>query len=361
MNLALFLAPLVVLTRLAAVIFFAPLASFACEFHHDGSLLTEFDPDSEEFITKVEKAEKDCEDTELAVSGNCTIDLETGSVSGEKCSSDEAFEAPVFTSTGTIEKDVPVRGSNNTNKMSANWARFPFTRGALPPKFADKQKLRAATGAYISQEQGEGAGARVRRSIGRPELRNVDPFLMLDEFKVGLPAGFPDHPHRGMETVTYMLPDTPGKMTHEDSKGNAGTLAGQDLQWMTAAKGIMHSEVPETQAEAHGLQMWINLPRTEKMKKPEYQEVRADKLARAEAEDETGKKVQCAIAAGEALGIQSSVRTRTPTIFVHVNVLEKGGTFRQVIPKNFTGFLYTLGGCEITVVGDGRRAGGNCD
>ena len=90
-------------------------------------------------------------------------------------------------------------------------------------------------------EQGEGVGARVRRSIGRRELKSLDPFLMLDHFFVGKPAGFPDHPHRGFETVTYMLQ---GSFAHEDFLGNRGLINYGDLQWMTAGRGIVHAEMP---------------------------------------------------------------------------------------------------------------------
>lgn len=94
---------------------------------------------------------------------------------------------------------------------------------------------------FVAKEQGEGVGARVKRFIGIRNLPNLDPFLMLDNFNVKLPGGFPDHPHRGMETVTYMLS---GEIMHEDFKGNAGTLGPGDVQWMTAGKGIVHAEMP---------------------------------------------------------------------------------------------------------------------
>lgn len=96
----------------------------------------------------------------------------------------------------------------------------------------------------LSVEQSEGVGAKVRRSIGRQELRNFDPFLMLDEFRAGRPAGFPDHPHRGFETVTYILPTSKGSFEHEDFCGHRGTIGPGDLQWMTAGRGILHSEMP---------------------------------------------------------------------------------------------------------------------
>lgn len=114
--------------------------------------------------------------------------------------------------------------------------------------------------------QGEGRGARVRRIIGSQILskKEMDPFLMLDHFNVKLPAGFPDHPHRGFETVTYMLS---GKIHHEDFRGHKGTIGPGDIQWMTAGKGIVHAEIPGSKTEASiGFQLWINLKKEDKMK-----------------------------------------------------------------------------------------------
>eukprot|EP00252_Welwitschia_mirabilis_P005985 TRINITY_DN1659_c0_g2_i3.p1 TRINITY_DN1659_c0_g2~~TRINITY_DN1659_c0_g2_i3.p1 ORF type:complete len:218 (+),score=37.58 TRINITY_DN1659_c0_g2_i3:357-1010(+) len=122
------------------------------------------------------------------------------------------------------------------------------------PRLVDKKVL--------SKEQAEGQGAVVRRSIGRPELRNLDPFLVLDEFFVSPPAGFPDHPHRGFETVTYMLK---GAFVHQDFAGHKGTIKEGDLQWMTAGRGIVHSEMPAAEGTQHGLQLWVNLASKDKM------------------------------------------------------------------------------------------------
>ena len=120
-------------------------------------------------------------------------------------------------------------------------------------------KSRSLAKVVVSKWQSEGRGARVRRSIGRPELRNLDPFLLLDEFegagKDG--GGFPDHPHRGFETVSYLLE---GEFTHEDFSGNRGVLGPGDLQWMTAGRGIVHSEMPGWE-KTRGLQLWVNLAR----------------------------------------------------------------------------------------------------
>ncbi|CAD7972935.1 unnamed protein product [Amoebophrya sp. A25] len=320
-------------------IYYGVTSTLACDFHHDPAQLASFDPDDNaKFWSKLEKAEQDCEDDiEKKREDQCA---RTGEQVEEQVQ--QVFQNNNSTSTNRNLKCSSATSDPNFAFMETMaWSRFGFRAGRMPPAFSDATKMRGATGSYVSQEQGEGAGARVRRSIGRPELKNMDPFLMLDEFKVGLPAGFPDHPHRGM--------------THEDSKGNAGTLGPSDLQWMTAAKGIMHSEVPETRKEAHGLQMWINLPRSEKMAEPEYQEIPAKDLARAEAADDSGKTIQVAIAAGESLGVTSQVRTRTPCYLIHVKMGDKGSTFRQALPVNFTAFLYTLEGCEITVRGDGSK------
>ena len=148
-----------------------------------------------------------------------------------------------------------------------------------------------------SREQGEGAGARVRRSIGRPELRNLDPFLMLDEFRVPKGAGFPDHPHRGFETVTYMLS---GVMEHEDFCGHRGKIGPGDLQWMTAGRGVVHAEMPASEDEpAHGLQLWVNLAAKDKMVEPQYQELVAKDIPHVEKDG-----VTAIIIAGKAFGTE---------------------------------------------------------
>ncbi|CAM9790899.1 unnamed protein product, partial [Hapterophycus canaliculatus] len=120
----------------------------------------------------------------------------------------------------------------------------------------------------LSREQAEGQGALVRRSIGGATLRNFDPFLLLDEFDVATTAGFPDHPHRGFETVTYMLK---GVMEHEDFCGHRGKIGPGSLQWMTAGKGIVHAEMPTGTERGHGLQLWVNLKSADKMVPPAYQ------------------------------------------------------------------------------------------
>ncbi|KAK0045357.1 pirin [Biomphalaria pfeifferi] len=188
--------------------------------------------------------------------------------------------------------------------------------------------------AFESVEQSEGAGARVRRSIGRSELRNFDPFLMLDEFSVKAPAGFPDHPHRGFETVTYMLE---GETNHEDFLGHKGTIKAGDLQWMTAGRGIVHCEMPGKDL-AKGLQLWINLRKTDKMIAPAYQELLDKDIPKVEKNG-----VQVKVIAGEAFGIKSPVYTRTPAYYLDFK-MSPGSQLNQPVPKDWNTFVYILSG-----------------
>uniref|UniRef100_A0A8C5DCA1 Pirin n=1 Tax=Gouania willdenowi TaxID=441366 RepID=A0A8C5DCA1_GOUWI len=187
----------------------------------------------------------------------------------------------------------------------------------------------------LSVEQSEGVGARVRRSIGRKELRNLDPFLMLDEFRVNKPAGFPDHPHRGFETVTYVLA---GITAHEDFCGHSGRLGPGDLQWMTAGKGVVHAEMPVSEEPVMGLQLWVNLPRREKMVEPAYQELKSSQIPKPSQEG-----VTVTVISGDALGAKSKVLTRTPTLYLDFK-LQEGAQHEQPIPLGWTAFIYTLSG-----------------
>eukprot|EP00050_Salpingoeca_kvevrii_P006372 m.288959 g.288959 ORF g.288959 m.288959 type:complete len:302 (+) comp12054_c0_seq1:96-1001(+) len=198
---------------------------------------------------------------------------------------------------------------------------------------------RSVTKKVLSVEQDEGFRSRVRRSIGRRECPNFDPFLMLDEFKGGKGGGFPDHPHRGFETVTYMLPTSTGAFEHEDFCGHKGRLEPGDLQWMTAGRGIVHSEMPAADCDvAHGLQLWINLPSDKKMIPPKYQELKA-----ADIPHVTKDGVTCIVIAGEALGVSSPVYTETPTYYLHF-MMEPNSRLEQRIPAEMSSFAYTLEG-----------------
>jgi len=187
-----------------------------------------------------------------------------------------------------------------------------------------------------SKWRAEGHGAQVRRSIGLEEIGQIDPFLMFDEFKGSSleGAGFPDHPHRGFETVTYVLE---GEILHEDFLGHSGTLNTGDAQWMSAGKGIIHSEIPGREM-MRGLQLWLNLKSDYKMMEPVYQNLRANEMLTVE---ENGVKV--IVVAGEALGKKSDVTTRTPAYYLDVT-LRQGATFKPTIPDGWTTFCYTLDG-----------------
>ncbi|KAI3872375.1 hypothetical protein MKW98_029443 [Papaver atlanticum] len=188
---------------------------------------------------------------------------------------------------------------------------------------------------FLAKPQREGVGAVVRRSIGRFELKYFDPFLVLDEFSVSAPGGFPDHPHRGFETVTYMLQ---GEVTHEDFEGHKGTIRAGDLQWMTAGKGIVHSEMPSEQGTQKGLQLWINLSSKNKMIDPRYQELQSKDIVTVAKDG-----IEVRVIAGEALGSQSPVYTRTPTMYLDFT-LKQGAHLQQSIPRTWNSFVYVIEG-----------------
>ncbi|XP_022604975.1 pirin isoform X2 [Seriola dumerili] len=201
--------------------------------------------------------------------------------------------------------------------------------------FPSTMNVRKVERTVLSVEQAEGVGARVRRSIGRKELRNLDPFLMLDEFRVSKPSGFPDHPHRGFETVTYVLE---GITAHEDFCGHSGRLKPGDLQWMTAGRGVVHAEMPVSEEPVVGLQLWVNLPRKDKMVEPAYQELKGSEIPKP-----SQGGVRVAVISGEALGAKSKVFTRTPTLYLDFR-LETGALHVQPVPSGWTTFIYTLSG-----------------
>ncbi|XP_071002658.1 pirin-like isoform X2 [Oncorhynchus clarkii lewisi] len=185
-------------------------------------------------------------------------------------------------------------------------------------------RIRRVVKTVLSVEQVEGVGAHVRRSIGRKELINLDPFLMLDEFKVQKPSGFPDHPHRGFETVTYVLK---GVSAHEDFCGHSGLLKPGDLQWMTAGRGVVHAEMPVSEEPVQGLQLWVNLRREDKMVEPQYQELKDSQVPKPSREG-----VTVAVISGQALGVQSKIFTRTPTLYLDFK-LDGGAKHVQPVPS----------------------------
>ncbi|RDH87944.1 MAG: hypothetical protein DIZ78_03600 [endosymbiont of Escarpia spicata] len=190
-------------------------------------------------------------------------------------------------------------------------------------------------------EVDEGAGVSVFRSIGTPARRNLDPFLMLDQFNTDDPddyiAGFPDHPHRGFNTFTYMLD---GHMRHGDSMGNRGDLGPGGAQWMKAGSGVIHSEMPQQESgRMRGFQLWINLSAEQKMTAPEYQEVSQKVIPEIEIDG-----VVIRIVAGEIDGQRGPVIDPV-TQFQYLDVsMPKGGSFDHILSDVYTAFIYMIEG-----------------
>ncbi len=195
----------------------------------------------------------------------------------------------------------------------------------------------------------EGAGVRIRRAVGAGSLPELDPFLMLDEFRSDQPddyiAGFPDHPHRGFETVTYMLA---GRMQHRDHAGHAGELGPGSVQWMTAGRGIIHSEMPQQDdGLMWGFQLWINLPAREKMTPPRYQEFAADRIPLVEA----GAGARVHVIAGSFGGVSGPVSgIATAPLYLDVE-LAAGAVLQCPLPAAAAALLYVFEGA-VSVAGE---------
>jgi quercetin 2,3-dioxygenase len=208
-------------------------------------------------------------------------------------------------------------------------------------------EVRSVTEIVPAERTLEGAGFVVRRPFPTARLDQVDPFLLLDEMGPmdlgpGEAEGAPDHPHRGFETVTYLLA---GEMVHTDSQGNSGRLEPGDVQWMTAGDGVVHSEMPAAELKRdggrlHGFQLWVNLPRRDKRMRPRYQDVQAAAIPTAESADGL---TRVRVIAGESLGKKAAVETRTPIFYLHFS-LRPGARHRQPAPSNHNVFAYVLGG-----------------
>lgn len=188
----------------------------------------------------------------------------------------------------------------------------------------------------------EGGGVRVHRTLGTPALRNLDPFLMLDHFSSNDPndyiAGFPDHPHRGFITFTYMLD---GHLLHQDSMGNRGDLRAGSAQWMKAASGVIHSEMPQQiEGLMRGFQLWINLPAREKMTDPEYQEFPAERMPVVET---AGARVKIMI--GEYQGKQAPIRDpHTGVQYLDVTLEAQRRFAHPIDPALSSAMLYVFEG-----------------
>ncbi|EJT47759.1 hypothetical protein A1Q1_03334 [Trichosporon asahii var. asahii CBS 2479] len=221
-----------------------------------------------------------------------------------------------------------------------NIARNLTTTATRNKSTMSAQVTRTPTKTVYAQETPEGVGATVRRSIGTYALRNLSPFLMLDHAKIQKGSGFPDHPHRGQSTVTYCLK---GKMGHEDFTGAAGTLEPGDVQWMTAGRGIVHSEMPVFDGdydEVEGMQLWVDLPADKKMIEPSYQEKKAADIDTAKPADGVTIKV----ISGKSHGVEGFVRPVGGCWFLDVRLEKPGATVFQEIPEGWTGFAYIISG-----------------
>jgi len=203
----------------------------------------------------------------------------------------------------------------------------------------------------------DGAGVKLRRSLGGQNHVRLDPFLMLDEFSSNDPndyvAGFPAHPHRGFETVTYMLE---GHMLHEDHLGNQGHLKTGGVQWMTAGRGIIHSEMPQQVSGAmRGFQLWINLPAKEKMKAAGYQDIQVEDIPKIALANGGSVKVIAGTFHQDNKEVQGPIQgITTAPLFLDVH-LPPHGEFEHRIPKEFNAFVYLYEG-DLEVGGSMREA-----
>ena len=200
----------------------------------------------------------------------------------------------------------------------------------------------------------DGAGVRLTRVLSQPMQRRLDPFLMLDAFGSDDPddyiAGFPDHPHRGFETITYMIE---GQMLHRDSAGHEGLLETGGVQWMMAGKGVIHSEIPQqTQGLMQGFQLWLNLPAAHKMNDPWYRDFRADQLPRYK----TPEGGQIIVIAGHSNGVTGAVqRPLTEPLYVDLH-LPAGAQLPHTLPPGHNAFVYVYEG-KVSIAGTEVSAG----
>jgi len=206
----------------------------------------------------------------------------------------------------------------------------------------------------------DGAGVKLRRSLGSAQFQRLDPFLMLDEFRSDDPrdylAGFPSHPHRGFETVTYMLD---GRMRHEDNLGNQGDLGPGDVQWMTAAGGIVHSEMPQQQqGRLRGFQLWVNLPARDKMKPASYRDIAATQIPVAQIDAGTRIVVICGtLQLGERRWVGPAPAESAARLYLDIQLAPQAALTLPVADDD-SGFLYLYEG-EVLVGPQAQRLPAN--
>jgi redox-sensitive bicupin YhaK (pirin superfamily) len=212
----------------------------------------------------------------------------------------------------------------------------------------DVRRSRGVERLVAGQDVMDGAGVRISRVLTQPLQRRLDPFLMLDAFRSDQPgdyiAGFPAHPHRGFETVTYMLA---GRMRHRDNAGNEGLVTNGGVQWMTAGRGVVHSEMPEQEEGLMaGFQLWLNLPAADKMTAPWYRDLPAEALPRFALEG----GAQVTIIAGASHGVQGAVQREATRVLYLDIALPAGASFAQALPADHNAFIYVIDG-EVAVEG----------
>lgn len=211
---------------------------------------------------------------------------------------------------------------------------------------AREMNLRSIKTVVPALEQAEGVGARVRRSIGTMKVRNFSPFLMFDHFASNGKGGFPEHPHLGQETITLMLK---GAFAHEDFTGSKGVLRENDLQFMTAGRGTVHSEMPVIHPDGSynvGLQLWVDLPEKLKEVEPRYRDLKEWEVPEVVQQD---GKLKVRVISGKSYGVESRKELAyTPVHYYHYQ-LKPGAHFRQEVPKDFNFFLYVVNGKKLTL------------
>lgn len=219
---------------------------------------------------------------------------------------------------------------------------------AVAPSTATVARARTVEHVVAGQPTSDGAGVKLLRVLTQPLQRRLDPFLMLDAFGTDNPddyiAGFPDHPHRGFETVTYMID---GRMRHRDSAGHEGLLQTGGVQWMTAGRGAVHSELPEqSEGRMEGFQLWLNLPARDKMRAPWYRDFQSADIP----EVTTPEGVKVRVIAGESQGVAGAVqREVTEPLYLDIE-MPAGTTFTQPLAADRNAFVYVFRGA-VQIVG----------
>jgi quercetin 2,3-dioxygenase len=224
----------------------------------------------------------------------------------------------------------------------------PMTNTAINAQPETVQRSRTVERLISGEATSDGAGVKLTRVLTQPLQRRLDPFLMLDAFGTDNPqdyiGGFPDHPHRGFETITYMIA---GRMRHRDSAGHEGLLQNGGVQWMTAGRGVIHSELPEQEdGRMEGFQLWLNLAAKDKMRAPWYRDIQSTEIP----EFATADGVKVRVIAGRSHGVDGAVqREVTEPLYVDV-AIPAGTTFAQALPASHNAFVYVYRG-DVEIAG----------